>query len=366
MKQSLLFLAIMLLSIADGFSQASFTTGALEVAVSNYGRIRLYTPDGTRHLQRASILVGSSPTAVFDYQNDAEALDPTILVTNPAISDFEIYGSYDNSYSSLPPDVIVKLNAYGWTNSGYIIVKFNVMNDEVNPINATIGLDIIAELNEEYGFDTVTYNNAAGVFRFHRGPQVNMGMKLLSSSLSSLKSFEWYDGYEVDADYWNWMHFGSLQPQYISTTADGPVTITAQNAVTLAHGQSYNVYYALALGSNEQTMLSNISAAVLKYQNMIVSVDDIELSSREFKLDQNSPNPFNNLTTISYNIPETGLVSLKVYNIIGNEVADLVNSNQTKGTHSIDFSAKGLSSGMYFYTLRYGNQIRSNKMFLIK
>jgi len=366
MKKTLLFLSLMLLIIAESYSQASFNTGAMEVAVSNYGRIRLFTPDETRHLQRASILVGTSPTTVFDYQNDAEALDPTVLVANPAISDFEIYGSYDNTYSSLPPDVIVKLNAYGWTNSGYTVVKFNVMNDEVNAISATIGLDIIPELSEEYGFDSVTYNSAAGVIRFHRGAQVNMGMKLLSASLSSLKSFEWYDGYEVDADYWNWMHFGSLQSQYVSNTLDGPVTITAQNAVTLTHGQSYSVYYALALGSNEQTMLSNISAAVLKYQNMIVSVDEMNPSENEFNLGQNSPNPFKNSTTISYKIPETGLVSLKVYNVIGNEVADLVNANQTKGIHSIDFTAKGLPSGVYFYTLRVGEQVRSNKMFLIK
>ncbi len=366
MKKLFLFLAVMLLFIADSYSQASFTTGALEVDISQYGRIRLLTSDGILQLQRASILVGTSPTAVFDYQNDAESLDPTVLVANPSLSDYEIYGSYDNAYSSLPPDVIVKLNAYGWTNSGYTIVKFNVTSDEANAVNASIGLDIIPEINEEYGFDSVTYNSAAGVIRFHRGAQVNMGIKLLSSSLSSLKSFEWYDGYEVDASYWNWMHNGSLEPVYASSTVDGPVTITAQNAVALNHGQSFSVYYALALGSNEQTMLSNISAAVQRYQNLIVSVDDIESSVNEFNLGQNSPNPFINSTTIRYQLPDAGFVSLKVYNVIGNEVAELVNSNQTKGSHTIDFTANDLTSGVYYYRLRFGDQVRSNKMLLIK
>jgi hypothetical protein len=365
MKKILLFLTVMLLLIADSYSQASFSTGALKVDVNIYGRIRLFTPDGTRHLQRASILVGTSPTSVFDYNNDAESLDPTILVTNPTMSDFEIYGSYDNAYSGLPPDVIVKLNAYGWTNSGYTIIKFNVKNDEAAAINASTGLDIIPEINQEYGFDTVTYNSTEGVFRFHRGNQVNMGMKLLSASLSSLFSFEWYDGYFVDADFWSWMHHGSLQPQYVSTTADGPVTITSQAAVTLAPGASYNVYYAMALGSNEQTMLANIAAAEQRYY-VITSVEDNKLSGNEFNLGQNTPNPFKNETNISYQLQETGFVSLKVYNVIGNEVATLVNSNQTKGSHKIQFNAQGLTSGVYYYTLRCGDQVQSNKMLLIK
>jgi hypothetical protein len=104
----------------------------MEVNVNTYGRIRLFTPDAVRHLQRASILVGTSSTTVFDYTNDAEELDPTVLVENPLESDFEIYGAYDNTYSNLPPDVIVKLYAYGWTNGSYTIVKFNVQNDEAD------------------------------------------------------------------------------------------------------------------------------------------------------------------------------------------------------------------------------------------
>ena len=106
---------------------------------------------------------------------------------------------------------------------------------------------------EEYGFDTVTYNSAADVIRFHRGNQVNMGMKLLSSSLSSLYSFEWYDGYSVDTSLWNWMNHGALQPQYTSTTVDGPVTITAQMPVVLAPGGSFNPDYAVEIFSTFTT-----------------------------------------------------------------------------------------------------------------
>jgi hypothetical protein len=366
MKKILLIFVAMLLFMAESYSQASFTTGALEVDVNQYGRIRLFTPDGTRHLQRASILVETSPTSVFDYTNDAEELEPTVLVANPTSSDFEIYGAYDNAYSLLPPDVQVRLNAYGWNNGAYTIVRFNIKNMQTDAMNASAGLDIIPEINQEYGYDTVTYNSSAGVIRFHRGNHVNMGMKLLSAPLSSLYSFEWYDGYQVDTSFWNWMNHGELQPQYASLTVDGPVTITAQLPVVTAPGGSFNVYYALAVGVDEQTMLANISAAVLKYQTLIVSVDDMESSAKGFNLGQNSPNPFRNTTSINYQLPEAGFVSVKVYNVIGNEVASLVNGNETKGLHTIQFNPNGLPAGVYYYTITFNDQVKTNKMMLVR
>ena len=364
MKKIVLFFSFMMLCIASVFSQASFNTGVMEVYMSQYGRIRLYASDGIIQLERASILVGTSPTTVFDYTLDSEQMEPTVLVENPEMSDFELYGAYDNTYSNLPPDVIIKQNAYGWTNGEYTVVKFNVKNDEPSPINASIGLDIIPYLNEEYGFDTVTYLSGEGVIRFHRGGQLNMGIKLLSASMSSLFSFEWYEDYSVDTDYWTWMNYGSLQPRYVSNTLDGPVTITCQNPVTINPGASFDVYYALALGTNEQTMLSNISAAVQKYQAWFTAVE--EMGTNDFSLRQNYPNPFEQSTMISYQLPGNGFVSLKIYDVMGKEVASLVNSEQPEGAYNIQFDAADLDSGVYYYTLRYNGQARTKMMSVVK
>ena len=365
MKKILLSNALMLLFIVNSYSQVTFNTGGMNVEVSKYGRIRLYTPDGTKQLERASILVGTTSTTVFDYQNDATTLEAPILVSNPTKSDFEIYGSFDNT-SGGPPDVIEKLNAFSWTNAAYTIVRFNIKNSAAAAVDASIGLDIIPSLNDTYGYDSVTYNATKGIIRFHRGNQENMGVKLLSASLSSLYSFEWYDGYTVDTSYWNWMHYGSLQPLYPSNTADGPVTITSQNAVNLGPDISCNVYYAMALGTDEATMLANIEAAEAKYTTLITSVDDRKFSSNGFDLGQNYPNPFKGSTSISYNLPEAGFITLKVYNVVGSEVANIVSSNQSKGSHTIDFNAKDLPGGVYYYKLLFNEQVKSNKMFLIR
>jgi hypothetical protein len=368
MKKFVLFLAVTLLFIAESYSQASFNTGAIQVDINQYGKIELVNSAGLYQLWRTSILVGTTPTAVFDYQNDAEEFEPTVLVSNPLLSDFEIYGAIDNAYSGAPPDVVVKYNAYGWTAGEYIIVKFNIMNDETGAINALAGLDIIPYIDEVDGYDSVSYNNAgtSAVIRIHRGNETNIGMKLLSSTLSSLYSFEYYDEYYADTAYWGWMNYGSLQPLYPSNSGNGSVSITSQDPVALASGESFDVFYAMALGVDEQTMLGNIMAAEQKYHELFVSVEDNELPVNEFNLGQNYPNPFNLSTTISYQLPSDGFVSLKIYNALGNEVVTLVDSKQAGGLHSFDYNSTDLASGVYYCTLKFNDQVKTNKMFVIK
>ena len=85
-----------------------------------------------------------------------------------------------------------------------------------------------------------------------------------------------------------------------------------------------------------------------------------------YALNQNYPNPFNPSTEISYSIPEKSFVSLKVYNVLGKEIASLVNNQEEAGIHQINFNAANLSSGMYFYTIRAGNFTATKKLMLLK
>lgn len=83
-------------------------------------------------------------------------------------------------------------------------------------------------------------------------------------------------------------------------------------------------------------------------------------------MQQNYPNPFNPSTVISYTIPKSGNVTLKVYNILGQEVATLVNGYKTAQTYSVEFDGTKLSSGVYIYEIRYNNQSLTQKMMLMK
>jgi len=86
----------------------------------------------------------------------------------------------------------------------------------------------------------------------------------------------------------------------------------------------------------------------------------------DFSLSQNYPNPFNPSTTINYSIPENAKVSLKVYNLLGQEIATLVNENMPAGDYSISWNAQNEPSGIYFYTIKVGEYSKTNKMIFLK
>jgi hypothetical protein len=101
--------------------------------------------------------------------------------------------------------------------------------------------------------------------------------------------------------------------------------------------------------------------------NFIISdVENEIFVPSEIVLNQNYPNPFNPLTTISFYIPNSEQAELKISNILGETVAVLINNYLISGEYKILFDASGLPSGIYFYTLRSGNYIKTNKMLLLK
>lgn len=109
---------------------------------------------------------------------------------------------------------------------------------------------------------------------------------------------------------------------------------------------------------------------VLKPADLINIVTDVrELGNgvpSAFELGQNYPNPFNPSTSIRFSIPVSGMVSLKVYNITGQEVASLVNEVKDAGNYVVNFDASKLTSGIYFYTITSGKFTETKKMLLLK
>ena len=97
------------------------------------------------------------------------------------------------------------------------------------------------------------------------------------------------------------------------------------------------------------------------------SIVEVEITQPiEYSLSQNYPNPFNPSTTIAYSILKDGLVTLKVYDVLGEEVVTLINEVQSAGTRNITFYASELSSGVYYYQLVSGGFISTKKLILMK
>jgi hypothetical protein len=85
-----------------------------------------------------------------------------------------------------------------------------------------------------------------------------------------------------------------------------------------------------------------------------------------YALAQNYPNPFNPKTTIEFDLPHAGYVTLKVYNVLGEEVATLVASNHAAGTFNVSWDASDRPSGVYFYRLTAGEYVQTKKAVLMK
>jgi 5'-nucleotidase len=113
----------------------------------------------------------------------------------------------------------------------------------------------------------------------------------------------------------------------------------------------------------------SIHGAIVMHNRIILTKDgeeDLLTAPVEFALEQNYPNPFNPTTTIRYSIPEDGNVELKLYDILGNEVATLVNEVKSPGNYAAEFDASTFASGVYIYTIRANNFVQTKKMMLLK
>lgn len=110
-----------------------------------------------------------------------------------------------------------------------------------------------------------------------------------------------------------------------------------------------------------------VARALRWFTEPVVNVDEeIGILPVSFQLEQNFPNPFNPITTIKYAVPKSSLVSIKVYDITGQEVASLVNEVKETGTYEVGFNASSLASGTYFYKLAAGDFVSVKKMVLLK
>jgi len=178
----------------------------------------------------------------------------------------------------------------------------------------------------------------------------------------------WIAGPTLGASIWG-MDFANAQngiavggSGYTYMTTDGGVTWNAPPRIT------FNQLNAVHFNDdgNYAWTVGNLGL-LLQYDNPLVNVTQTgTVVPEKFMLGQNYPNPFNPSTVINYNLPKAGYVSLKVYDMMGREAANLVNENQIAGSYSVSFNASKLSSGVYYYKIETEGFTETKKMMLVK
>ena len=138
--------------------------------------------------------------------------------------------------------------------------------------------------------------------------------------------------------------------------------------MNVSNGYNSRDIYSLAVNDQYMFAASYAGGVWKRPLSEIITVVDNSVQNKpeRFSLGQNFPNPFNPSTTIKYSIPKNSLVRLKVYNILGEEVAILVNEEKPVGTYEVKFNATNLPSGVYFYRLQAGSFVETKKMIIIK
>jgi agmatine/peptidylarginine deiminase len=128
-------------------------------------------------------------------------------------------------------------------------------------------------------------------------------------------------------------------------------------------------YYISAISNNGKTITKPLPAPAGSYKFIVennITIAGNVSQPEEFYLSQNYPNPFNPATKIKFQIPELQFVTLKVYDILGNEISTLINEEKPVGSYEVNFNSASLPSGIYFYKLQAGDFAETKKMVLMK
>jgi len=149
----------------------------------------------------------------------------------------------------------------------------------------------------------------------------------------------------------------------LGTTAAMKGNILCQTQIAFSTGATLN---GRALAQSAVTM-----DATTIVKPVVTFVENVEIAPQIFALSQNYPNPFNPSTVISFQLPVNSQVTLKVYDVLGNEVATLVNEEMTAGSYTVPFSANSgngstFASGVYIYRLSAGSFVSTKKLILMK
>ncbi len=280
-------------------------------------------------------------------------------------------------------------NLYGATFGDGIFVSANNGNSWTS-INNGLSNKFINTIYAS-GANLFAGSSSAGIFISNNGGTswtqsslTGRNIIVIKGTSSKLYAVTWGSGVYISSDNGaNWTQINSgmgsnLNCLIFTRHTDNDLFITTENAI----------YYSKNGGSSWENLTDNFPAVAIwsievqgnyifagtselgvfkrTLTEVITSVDENKEIPAEFNLFQNYPNPFNPTTSIKYSVPKNSLVKIQVFDILGREVAQLVNQEKQPGNYETKFNASNLTSGIYLYRLQVGSYSQIKKMILIK
>jgi len=312
-----------------------------------------------------------------------------------------IVGNFNSKALIIGPDNVVKNNVImgaslgvsAWGNENLVFKYNNVYNNDVNysgftPDSTNLSVDpmvvnddstqgeldfhlqmfsLLIDAGDPNIFDKDSTRSDIGLFGGPFGesysyldlaprPPVNLIAEFDSNKIT----VRWNHNTEAD-----FSHYGLFRDTTGNFTADSTTFVLSLTDTFYTHIIPEGVeafYYKLTATDNQ----GNVSELSEELAVLITSVNEYPTIVSDYQLYQNYPNPFNPSTKIKFQIPELSFVTLKVFDVLGSEVATLVNEVKQAGIYEVEFDGSALTSGVYLYKLQEGIFIETKKMLLLK
>jgi subtilisin family serine protease len=354
----------------------------LDYPVNNYGVGFVF--NGINHLYEGGLILGTSESRVVNVvrnestqDEDFRSGDFFMLHTPGIVSDQDGFTRFSDSTAPTANRIGVRvaLHSYAYSNpvdSKYIILAYEITNTTTVPLTnfrAGIFLDWdIGPTEAELKQNTSRYDSTRSLgYAYSSMPQGRreyLGIRALDSATS----FRSLVNNSLDlsrAAKWDWLSGG-----FDASTA-GPADIhqvISSGPYTVAPGATRRLAFALLAGDSSLANLQqSADAAKAKWRRLTVGIaDGLPSVPLAYQLMQNYPNPFNPTTAISYQVSAVSSVSLKVFDVLGREVAVLVDDVRQPGVYTVRWDASSFPSGVYFYRLEAGDFRATRKLMLVK
>ncbi len=305
------------------------------------------------------------------YENDWQKVENTYINIAPGISDQDADLYYEDFLAAERIGLEVHQKSYQWSNptrDDFIIIEYSVKNKsaiKLDNILAALWLD--PDIPRENSFDDLGgYDSSRGMiyqYDSQNNPAGYFGTRLLNGKPQTAKNST--NDPTLDISRYNFMTTGIYHPN--STPADYRMIITAQ-PFTLAPGDFNTVAFGIVLGNGLSELQINSDTMETIYKGITVGLPEEDKNSVpvSYFLAQNYPNPFNPTTKISYAIPKKSFVTIKIFDVLGKEVFQLVNQEKSAGKYEAGFDASAFSTRVYFYKIQAGDFVETKKMILLK
>jgi hypothetical protein len=381
--------------LSESLMSLTHNTGALEMAVYNDGSLGASNADavgpgiswkGQNGVYVGGLIFGSSARgSVNGLLGSFTSLDPDLVkdirnVQSEFVSGFTSDSHFDQiTYAVLsdhgaeePYGVNIVQTSYSNTGEHFGVIRYGFVNMTDSPI-----LDFYAGIfiDWDVGADSY-YNNCGGyaldenlVYTYSPESPNYFGIAALDSlagmKITDLKSLLG-DGDGVRAASFEWISNKDEEPVVKNSDVRSWIGTWVGD---IAPGDTAWVTFAVLAGDDLLGLRMNAVDAFTKAYNIGWIDQSVPEIPQEITLYQNYPNPFNSRSVIKYHIPQSSQVSLKLFDVLGREVATLVDGLRTAGTYEVEINAnalRGLSSGIYIYQLKAGSVVKTRKLVVVR